>query len=714
MGYCKEFQLLIDKEDFANFLKLWEEYCQGDIVDGEEIAEILNSIKNSSFTKGFGKYAETILSLWKQVTDEKMRDEILRLAVDLQATNSPIFADLATDYLKQKYGSGKDYNEMLRLVGLRGRHNFQGAISNFELLLHMKKGNFVFHTGGWGVGEIIDVSLIREHALIEFEGIGSLKDLSFENAFRNLTPLPSDHFLARRFGNPDVLEKEGKENPLALIHMLLRDLGPKNSLEIKEELSDLVIPESDWTRWWQIARIKIKKDTKIQSPKHTKEPYILRKEAVAHDAEFTRALDEVKTTRGLITTVYNYLRDFSEIFKKSEIKEEVKNRLEAALNQFGVELSHKIQLGFLLEELFPQKYAQALASIVTSIENPEAVVSSIDIALHKKRLLILMRELRADYYTIFSHLLFLVPQNLLRDYLFKELSVKPELLKEKLSDLLDKVTVYPEAFFWYLQKLVTEDNLPLGDIKNKRFFLEAFFVLLHYVEDKEEYRDLVKKMHNFLSQKRYLVFREIIQEASFEYLLEVLLLASKCQTISKSELRTLRSLAEVVQPALKEVSKESGQKADEIIWTTAEGYKKTQERLQHIGTIETIDNAREIEAARALGDLRENSEYKFALERRARLQGELKTLSRQIHQARILTKEDIIDDEVGVGSIVDIVDAKGNKTTYVLLGPWDADPEKHILSFQSKFATLMIGHKKGDEFHFQGEQYRIESVKSYL
>ena len=55
-----------------------------------------------------------------------------------------------------------------------------------------------------------------------------------------------------------------------------------------------------------------------------------------------------------------------------------------------------------------------------------------------------------------------------------------------------------------------------------------------------------------------------------------------------------------------------------------------------------MNNAREIEAARALGDLRENAEFKAALERRARLQSELKFLSDQIGKARILTPEDVV------------------------------------------------------------------------
>lgn len=713
MSYCEEFQLLIEKEDFSNFLHLWEEYCLGDRVDGEELITVLKTIKNSIFATSFGKYAETVLGLWKMIQEDAIRGETLRLTLDLQSSNSTIFAELACDHLKQKYGHLKDFNEMMRLVGLRNKKEFQGAISHFELLHHMKKGSFVFHTGGWGVGEIMDVSLLREHALIEFEGINTPKDLSFENAFKNLLPLPEDHFLSRRFGNPDGLEKEGKEDPLALIQLLLRDLGPKNAQDIKTELCELVIPESEWSKWWQQARAKIKKDTKIESPKSSKDPFILRKEGVSHDVGFRKAFENVKTTKTLITTIYNYLRDFPEVFKNSEIKKDVQEKLEDALKQDKLEIANKISLLFLLEELAPKQYEGAATSEIVALESPEQVIGNIEITSLKKRFLVAIRNARKDYYTIFSHLVFLVSQNLLRDYLFKELSSNQVLLKEKLEDLINKVTIYPEAFFWYFQRIVSEENLPLGDSKNKKLFLEAFFIVIHYIEDKEEYRDQVKKMHNFLTQKRYLIFREIIQDASKEYLQELLLLASKCQLIDRQELRTLHALAEVVQPSLKGEEKEKEKNIQEI-WTTEEGYKKLQQRMHQIGTIETVDNAKEIEAARALGDLRENSEYKFALERRSRLQSELKTLSRELNHARVLTKEDIVTTEVGVGTIVEVADPKGKKTTYTLLGPWDADPAKNILSFQSKLAEAMMGKKVGDSFDFQGEKYKITLIKSYL
>ena len=141
---------------------------------------------------------------------------------------------------------------------------------------------------------------------------------------------------------------------------------------------------------------------------------------------------------------------------------------------------------------------------------------------------------------------------------------------------------------------------------------------------------------------------------------------------------------------------------------------KTQQRIQQIATSETVQNAKEIEAARALGDLRENAEFKAALERRDRLQSELKLLSDQLARARILTPEDVLLDEVGIGSVVHCKDSKGSHIKFTLLGPWDADPEMHILSFQSKLALAMKGRAVGEKFEFQGDLFTITDINSYF
>ena len=218
-----------------------------------------------------------------------------------------------------------------------------------------------------------------------------------------------------------------------------------------------------------------------------------------------------------------------------------------------------------------------------------------------------------------------------------------------------------------------------------------------------------------MTAKRFAIVRLLIEGSSVEFIKEFMLLVSKCHTFSDHETKILHSLAYVAHPALApEKKKGDSEEGSPILWTTESGYLRTQERLKHIGTIEMIENAREVEAARALGDLRENSEYKFACERRARLQGEMKSLSKELSNARVITSYDIIPNEIGPGSVVEIENNKGEKTTYTILGPWEANAEMNIISYQSQLAQAMLGCRKGDIFEFRDENYTIFGIKSYL
>ncbi len=197
---------------------------------------------------------------------------------------------------------------------------------------------------------------------------------------------------------------------------------------------------------------------------------------------------------------------------------------------------------------------------------------------------------------------------------------------------------------------------------------------------------------------------------------EFLLLVTKCHSLSDHDIKIMHSLAEVAHPNLAKKNKKHqySQQEKEVIWTTKEGYNSLQKRIEQIGTVETVENAKEIEIARAHGDLRENAEFKAALERRDRLQAELKFLSGQLNHCRILTKEDIDVSCVGVGVVVECENENGERLSYTLLGPWDADPENNILSFQSKLAQNMAGLKIGNTFELQGKKLQITAIRSVL
>jgi len=719
MTYLKDFRDRIQNNDYPGFLKIWEEYCYGDQPDGEEMIATLEFIKTSDLARSFGNHVERLLPLWRELKDQKLALDVLRLIFDLQTTNSEDLAELAIQFLSEKYSNDPLLHEKFRLIGLRNREDFQSAIRNYELLTHLKKGNYVFHTGGWGTGEIVDVSLVREELTLEFEYLVGLQHFSFTKAFKTLLLLENDHFYSLRFGNPDKLEKEAKENPNEMIRKLLHDLGPKTAAEIKEELCDLVIPMDDWNKWWQAARSKLKKDTKIQCPKELKEPFKLLAEEVPHEVSLHKALEAKPSVNATIQMIYTFLRDFSETLKNGEFKASLETRFKEIHTQEQLNESQNLQVLFFLEDLSGSHYTKETAEAIKNLTNVSELIRSIEVMGFQKRALQLIKKIRPDWKDIYLELLFTIEQNLLRDFVLNELNSAEtkDLLKQKLGTLLVHPLSFPEVLVWFFQKIIDKKaKLPFADSEGQNRFFESLLIVLAFLDQKVQYRDLAKKIIGLITDQRYKIVRAVMQQSSIEEVKEYLLLATKCGSLTDHDIKILRSLGEVVHPSLARLrkDKDSNGNEDTTIWTTQEGYKKTQERIQHIATVETIHNAKEIETARALGDLRENAEFKAALERRDRLQSELKFLSDQISKARILTPPDVLIDEVGVGSVIHCTDSKGANLRFTLLGPWDADPEKHILSFQSKLAQSMAGKSVGEKFEFQGEIYTITNIDNYF
>jgi transcription elongation factor GreA len=716
MSYLKDFKDRIHKGDYPAFLKLWEEYCYSDEPDVEELAQILTETKDSELAKDFGQHVTKILPLWEKIKDEADKHNILKLIIDIENTNTEDLAEFVYNYLQEKHPNDPLFNEKIRLIGLRSKEDFQGAISHFELLSHIAKGKFVFHTAGWGTGEILDVSLIREEMTLEFEYVIGQKQLSFANSLKTLIPLKDDHFLARRFGNPDLLEKEAKENPLEIIHLLLRDLGPKTAFEIKENLCDLVIPAGDWNRWWQTVRIKIKKDTKIKSPTDESDFYFLRKEAVSHEDALYKSLETKPSAQDVIQMIHSFFKDFPETLKNKEFSLSLQAKLNDILSFENLTSSQKLQIYFFLEDLSNEKSLPQIKELIQNCSDFNLLLQAIEIASIKKRVLISIRSFRKDWQELFLSFLLAVDQNILRDYIFTELlASKSPTLKDRLDHLISQPRTYPECYLWYFQKVVLDENttIPFSDKKSQNRLFEGFLILLDHVSRKNEDRDMAKKMINILSENRYSLVRKIFAQANIDEIKEYLLLATKCGLLSDHDVKIIHSLAKVVYPSLEE-QKYTQKETSQVIWMTQEGYDKLKKKISKLSSVDTIANAKEIEEARAHGDLRENAEYKAALEKRAQLQGELQLLGDQFNRARVLQKEEVSCEKVNVGTVIDCVSDKGKKQTFTILGPWEANPEKNILSFQSKFAQVMLGKIVGEQFAFQNETFTITNIRNYF
>ena len=109
---------------------------------------------------------------------------------------------------------------------------------------------------------------------------------------------------------------------------------------------------------------------------------------------------------------------------------------------------------------------------------------------------------------------------------------------------------------------------------------------------------------------------------------------------------------------------------------------------------------KEIEKARAHGDLRENSEYKAALERQQFAQARASHLRGRLSKLSSVREEEIPRDRVGFGSRVTVqdLDTKRKETYALTLGEFiegDDNPDEIPVSMASPLGKALLGGKVG-------------------
>jgi transcription elongation factor GreA len=111
---------------------------------------------------------------------------------------------------------------------------------------------------------------------------------------------------------------------------------------------------------------------------------------------------------------------------------------------------------------------------------------------------------------------------------------------------------------------------------------------------------------------------------------------------------------------------------------------------------------RAIKTAVEHGDLRENSEYKSALERQQFVQARLNHLTRRMQELSKIDLSEIPADRVGFGSRVTVTDLRTREeVTYTLVFGDYIDIETGQISMASPLGQTLLGRQVGDEVALQ-------------
>jgi transcription elongation factor GreA len=102
------------------------------------------------------------------------------------------------------------------------------------------------------------------------------------------------------------------------------------------------------------------------------------------------------------------------------------------------------------------------------------------------------------------------------------------------------------------------------------------------------------------------------------------------------------------------------------------------------------------------GDLRENAEYKAALERQQQVQARLNQLTKRMSDLSRIDLSEIPSDRVSFGSRVTVVDMRTREEeTYTVAFGDDVDFESGQISRNSALGQALMGKKKGDQVSVQ-------------
>ena len=126
--------------------------------------------------------------------------------------------------------------------------------------------------------------------------------------------------------------------------------------------------------------------------------------------------------------------------------------------------------------------------------------------------------------------------------------------------------------------------------------------------------------------------------------------------------------------------------------------KKLQDELDALEEELHFKLPKEIQKAREFGDLRENAEYKAAMERQSIVQARIMQVRQRLGEVESIDLTKIPNDRVAYGSSVILFDLeKEEKVRYKLVTSEESDPENGLISTVSPIGQALMGKEEGDE-----------------
>jgi len=569
-----------------------------------------------------------------------------------------------------------------------------------DQLAKLMPGTYCQHKS-WGFGQIDALNFLLNQVTIHFKAKrGHTMQLAY--AAESLTPLAEDHILVRKSTALDAVKKLASGDPEALLRIILQSYDGKATVDqIATCLAPEVFNETAFKKWWESTKKIVKSQGHFNVPSKKNEPVILRDAPVERSAELLEAFQSARQLKDQIAAFEGILKN-TDAFSDKQVLAPIIAKAESAAQQ-GQKLHapEAFTLLSLRDDLCAKTGLAAGAPDLATMAREEyrslpEIFERVNAGRIKTIFASFPKAFGDDWQHKAIQLLPKGPAKLISEVarLFAD-NKKSDELHHALHKMIRDHSVTTDMLIW----LCKEREGTFSGLVNPEFFSAVISSLERDLLSEKR----TSRLQDLLFEDRDLV-TDILDGADFAAVRDAmrkLLMTPVFEELSKRSLigRIVRIYPEVESL----ITGGESEKVENLIVSWGSLHKR-KEDYEDLVNKKIPQNTQDIAIARSYGDLRENFEFKSAKEQQRVLMRRKSETERDLSRARGTDFANPDLTQAGIGTTVRLHSATtGVSTTYTILGAWDTEPDRGIISYLSAMAVAIVGHKAGETIEIPTE-----------
>ena len=702
--YKKALHRFINKKMFSNVKEIWEKliaYIPDDVdfffaierkivkvLSGERAAALLNSLVPHFLKK---EDWNTTIELLKRILAYEPKNAAARKQI--------------VEAFRNKYVKHSQLEEYLRISNLsQSWRSVHEAIGDFEKHIAFDVGNYVYHSS-WKIGKI--VSIKDDMFIIDFAGKPGHK-MSLKMAVNALKILSPEHIWVLASTMPkEELRSRIKADHAWALKVIIRSFNNAADMKlIKEQLTPDILSNSEWSKWSSEARRLLRTDSAFGNIPDKLDRFTVRDKPIPFEEKTYNKFKAEKNFFDRVQTIREFLDN---VEPDSDYFSEMLGYFTGFLKSFST-LSEYTVASFLLVQrivsVFPYLNPGldfTFVDLMKEINNYEEMFVKLDDGEIKRSFLQHVKLYHPQWPQIYAELFHHYQNKFIIDELVKHESW--EVLRGLIGQIMSRYREYRESFVWVVRNLLTEPWFATMEVRLEKVLIGMIHLLditfreINNKRDVSYNRKINKQAHDFLFNEGRLL--NYILESGEDSIMRLYTLVEDIRELDPNLKINFKHQIRERYPRYEFAGDQEKEKVSMGLLVTRRGYEGKQKELRHILENEIPENSKEIGFALSKGDLRENSEYKAALEKQELLKTTASRLQEELQNAQIFSAAQITTDVVSFGTRVILKNLEsGGEELYTLLGPWESDPVKNTISYRSPLGVELMNHKVGEELKF--------------